>query len=334
MKRLTLKFLIGTVFIMFLSSFIPNLLWSVFGSVKTPSEVTPRLLLLGRVITVTLTIGMYSVMIDQIILRRLSKLNRATFEVSRGNYDYPLDVSQDDEINDLAENFSKMQEGLKSNEYLNKEFVRNFSHELKTPLSAIKGYSELISTSTLTEEEIKNYSRIISQEADRLSKLSKNMLQISLVDSQSVLHKNDSFNVSEQIRNVIQLMQLDWEEKDIELNLELSDIVIKSNKEFTYQVWTNLISNAIKFSPTSSTIDIELKEENEFVKFIVKNQGGIPLDDQEKIFDLFFVSEASRTQKSNGVGLTLTKKIVTKLDGQIDFSSSDENTVFIVKLPK
>ena len=334
MKRLTLKFLIGTVFIMFLSSFIPNLLWAVFGSVSTPREVTPKLLLFGGIITVSLTIGMYSVMIDQIILRRLSKLNRATFEVSRGNYDYALDLSQDDEINDLAENFSKMQDGLKSNEYLNKEFVRNFSHELKTPLSAIKGYSDLINHSDLTEKEIKEYSKIISEEADRLSKLSRNMLQISLVDSHSVLHSKDSFNVSEQVRNVIQLMQLDWEEKEIELNLDLSDYTIQSNKEFTYQIWTNLISNAIKFSPLNSTIDISVKEDGDFIKFSISNKGTIPQNDQDKIFDLFFVSEQSRTQKSNGVGLTLTKKIITKLGGLIEFSSANDKTVFIVKLPK
>lgn len=333
MRRLTLKFLGIIIITMFISSLIPNMLWTMFAQGDNITEIGPRGLLFGGFITVFLTLSLFSFFIDRIFIRRLSRLNSATRDVMKGDYSNKLEVIQNDELSDLILNFNRMTKTLQSNEYLNKEFVRNFSHELKTPLSAIKGYADLIKQEDLTIEEQKEYAYIISAEAERLSSLSKNMLQISLVDSQNIIKKLDVYNITEQVRNVIQLMQLDWEKKHIVLNLELEEVTITSNKEFTYQIWTNLISNAIKFSQDGNRLNISVLEKNETVQFDITNSGSILTDDQDKVYDLFFVAEQSRSNQSNGVGLTLTRKIVQKLDGTISFVSKDNQVTFTVILP-
>lgn len=333
MKRLTIKLIFASILIFMISSIVPNIVFMMFGQRIHDVEFTTRLVLIFGILSVATPVLLYSFLIDRLILRRMSRISKATKEVAKGNYDVKLFPNLNDEITDVMLNFNKMTNELKSNEYISKEFVRNFSHELKTPLSAIKGYSDLINQRDLTKEEIKEYSTIISQESERLSMMSKNMLQISLVDSKSFVQKNDTFNVSEQIRNAIQLMQLDWENKELVLNLELEEISILSNKEFLYQVWTNLISNAIKFSSQGEAIDISLLEVGDTIQFEITNSGSISKDDIEKVFDLFYIAEKSRTSKSNGVGLTLSKKIVTKLGGTISIESKEGKTTFLVNLP-
>jgi signal transduction histidine kinase len=222
---------------------------------------------------------------------------------------------------------------LKSNEYQNKEFVRNFSHELKTPLSAIKGYSDLIINADISKDEQLEYASIISNEADRLTELSKNMLLISLVDTNVIVPKLDEFNVSEQIRNVIQLTQLSWEEREIEFDIVLPDKIIISNKELLYQVWVNLLGNAIKFSPLKSEIKINLEIKEEELVFSISNKGTIEQEDLDKVFNLFFVIEKSRADNSSGVGLALTKKIVNKLNGSIKAESHNNVVTFVVNIP-
>jgi signal transduction histidine kinase len=251
----------------------------------------------------------------------------------KGNYDFKLEMKQNDELSDLSNNFNRMVKELQSNEYLNKEFVRNISHELKTPLSAINGYAELIHTSTLTDEEIRKYSGIIASESKRLSILTKDILQISLIESKTILHENEEFKISEQIRNTLQLTQLEWERKNIEFDLDLDKIKSTSNKEITFQVWTNLISNAIKFSDDGSIIRITLKVINDNIVFTISNPGNINEEDQAKVFDLFYTSDKNIGKDSNGVGLALTSRIVKKLNGKISLNSLDNNVIFTVTLP-
>ncbi len=279
------------------------------------------------------SISLFSFFMNRVILKRIIELSNATSKVIDGNYDFTLEMKQNDEISDLTNNFNKMVKELQSNEYLNKEFIRNISHELKTPLSAIHGYAELINTSTLTPEEVKEYSYIIASESKRLSLLAKAILQISLIESQSIINYGDEFKISDQIRNVIQLMQLDWEGKNIEFDLELNESKVNSNKEITYQMWTNLISNAIKFSPNGSKIRISLENTENHISFKISNPGSISSENQMKIFNLFYMTEKSENRDSNGVGLTLVSKIINKLDGTISVSSQDGYVTFIATIP-
>jgi len=332
MNKVTIKVFFSTMLIISFSSLIPHILSRVGFGDYGPDFENDRPYFFLMIMAVTVMILIFNFIMNRIIYKRMALLNSATTEVIQGNYDIEIEEGAKDEISDLIRNFNTMIKELKSNEYQNKEFVRNFSHELKTPLSAIKGYSDLMIDANLSKDEQLEYANIISNEADRLTELSKNMLLISLVDTNIIVPKLDEFNVSEQIRNVIQLTQLSWEEREIEFDIELPDKIIMSNKELLYQVWVNLLGNAIKFAPLKSEIKINLEIKEEELIFAISNKGTIE-EDLDKVFNLFFVIEESRTNNSSGVGLALTKKIVNKLNGSIQVESSNNVVTFVVNLP-
>jgi signal transduction histidine kinase len=331
MKRMTPKIIITGIFVIFLTSAIPNVLWTIFGEGERPDDIKPGVLLLGGFITVSISLSLFSFILNRIVIRRVKELDTATKKVMEGNYCINIKDRHPDEIGNLINNFNKMTEALNQNEYINKEFARNFSHEMKTPLSAIKGYADLIRNNDITEEEKEKYINIIIEESTRLSTLSKNMLMISQIDNQVIIQKEDEFNVAELLRNVIQLQQIDWEEKQLELDLDIEDFNIISNKELMYQVIENLISNAIKYSNMSNTISVVLKNENGLF-LSISNQGNLSEEEINNIFQLFYVTDKSRTSKSSGVGLTLTKKIIEKLEGTIDVTSRNQRITFEVRL--
>jgi signal transduction histidine kinase len=331
MKRMTPKITITAIFVIFLTSAIPNVLWQIFGDGQRPVEVRPITILIGGIITVSISITIFSIAINRLVIKRIKKLSTATKEVMEGNYNLVLEDRQKDEINELITNFNKMVHSIERNEYINKDFARNFSHEMKTPLSAIKGYADLIRENNINAEDKEKYINIIIEESTRLSNLSKNMLLISQLDNQIIIPKQDYFNIAELLRNVIQLQQLDWEEKQIDLNLDLTDFKVTSNKELLYQVFENLMSNAIKYANPNSTIKIELKEDDG-IYFKITNTGHLTNVEQENIFQLFYIKDQSRQSKSSGVGLTLTKKIIEKLEGTISVSSENQTVSFLVRL--
>ncbi len=333
MNKVTIKVFFSTMLIISLSSLIPHILsWVGYGDYR-PDFENDRPYFFLMIIGVTAMILIFNFIMNRIIYKRMALLNSATTEVIQGNYDIEIEEGAKDEISALIRNFNTMIKELKSNEYQNKEFVRNFSHELKTPLSAIKGYSDLIINADISKDEQLEYASIISNEANRLTELSKNMLLISLVDTNVIVPKLDEFNVSEQIRNVIQLTQLSWEEREIEFDIVLPDKIIILNKELLYQVWVNLLGNAIKFSPLKSEIKINLEIKEEELVFSISNKGTIEQEDLDKVFNLFFVIEKSRADNSSGVGLALTKKIVNKLNGSIKAESHNNVVTFVVNIP-
>ena len=335
MKKLSGKIILIGFLTMLITGTISRLTIQVVIGVDIHDAITEGRVFVGMLIILAFSLTLFAYGINYFVVKRIKAISTATVNIIDGNYDSVLDTNGHDEIASLSKNFNLMTSELKSNEYLNKEFVRNFSHELKTPLSAIRGYAELISENDLTKEEKDQYLNIIISESERLSNLSNNMLQISLVDSISIVRNDDEYNLAEQIRTVIQMMQLSWEEQKLIFDLDLDEIQIKSNKELTYQILLNLISNAIKFSDKAETILISLKAVEEHLEFVITNKGQeIPQEDFDKVFQLFYVSDKSKNETSTGIGLTLTKKIIDKLKGDISFDSNDGTTTFKVILPK
>lgn len=280
-----------------------------------------------------LSLFCFTMGIDFVLVRRIRKLNAAIKNIGKGQYDVDVDIAGRDEIATLAANIRLMANELKANEYLNKDFARNVSHEFKTPLSSIKGYTELIESGTLNAAEQKEYTGIILEEIDRLTNLSHDLLQISLLDSVNIVKKEDTFRVDEQIRSVLQMTQLEWEGKELEFDLDLEEVTIRGNRELTFQIWQNLIVNAIKYSRKSGLVSLSLHP-SEGLRFEIRDAGiGISEADQKRIFTPFFVADKSRNQTGTGLGLSITKKIVEKLGGRISFESHEgSGTTFTVVL--
>jgi len=181
---------------------------------------------------------------------------------------------------------------------------------------------------------MKKFAGIIMEESDRLVTLSKSILQLSLLDSTTLIKKEDTVSVAEQIRTILVLMQKAGEDKDIDIELDLEEFNTATNEQLVHQVWLNLISNAIKFSNHGGKIIISLKKTDKGLRFKIKDNGiGIKDEDKDKIFSQFFMADKSRNTEGSGLELSIVKRIVEKLGGDIDFESKEEQgTKFIVNL--
>lgn len=269
------------------------------------------------------------------IVKPIKRLSIASKEVAKGNFDVELIVKSDDEIGRLTGDFNTMVEELKSIDILRKDFVSNVSHEFRTPITSIKGFAKLIKEDIVSDEQRIEYSSIIIEESERLMELSSNLLCLTELDSQVIREKATCFWLDEQIRKSILLLEPQWSKKNIGFEIDLIQTKCFSEENLLFQVWLNLIQNAIKFSNDNDIIRISLmREENTLIIQITDNGVGIADEDKYRVFERFFKGDKSHSKEGNGLGLVIAKKIVEISGGNISFESIlGEGTKFIVKLP-
>lgn len=290
----------------------------------------------GLIILNTLVIGAVTIRISaKKMLKPITKLNEATKKVAQGNFNIQLETQRHDEIGELTSNFNKMVKDLGSIELLQKEFIDNVSHEIKTPISSIEGFAELLEAEDLTKEERIEYSNIIKEEANRLLNLSTNMLKLSKLQNQSKIIAKDEINIAEQIRKAITLLEPKWSEKEIIFNVSLEEKYFIGDEDLIFQIWVNLIENAIKFSEQKGKIEITLKEIKNFLEIIIKDNGkGMNNEEISKIFTRFYQIDKSHSTKGSGLGLAIVKRIIDLSEGTIEVQSQEnKGTTMIIHLP-
>lgn len=246
----------------------------------------------------------------------------------RGTYQYM------NEIDELTENFNRMVKELNNTDYMRKDFMSNVSHEVKTPVAAITGFTEILLDGGLTQEEQKEYLGLVNEQSIRLSNLCENMLRLSRLDNQEIVPQNDVVQIDEQIRKTVICLSEKWQDMSMEFHLELEECSIKTNKDLLSQVWMNLIDNAIKYSDAGKRIWIREFSNADEIVVEIKDEGiGISSNKKERIFDKFYQCDESHKKKGNGLGLSIVKRIVTMLSGEIQCESElGKGTTFIVKL--
>lgn len=238
-------------------------------------------------------------------------------------------------VQEITNSFNCMAEELENTEMLRSDFINNFSHEFKTPIVSIAGFAKLLKRGNLTEQQKKEYLEIIEEESLRLSAMATNVLNMTKVENQTILTDISRFNVSEQIRGAILLLENVWAKKNIEFNLEFDEYEICANEELLKQVWINLIGNAIKFSPEYGEVTIKINDDNERYIFSIANPGaGIPEESIEKIFDKFYQVDESHSTDGNGIGLAIVKRVVELHDGNVRVDCRDGTIIFSVELYK
>lgn len=250
-------------------------------------------------------------------------------EKYRGKYEFT------NEIDELAVNFNKMTAELNGMDYMRKDFISNVSHEVQTPVAAITGFTEILIEGGLTTEEQQEYLQLVNKESLRLSRLCENMLRMSRLDNQQIVVKKDKIRVDEQLRKCIIMLSEKWTDKIRNYELDCGNLRIESDADLLMQIWSNLIDNAIKYSPENSTIWISGKIEEDFLVVSIKDEGdGISIVKQSKIFDKFYQCEESHKKQGNGLGLSIVKRIVELLGGSITcVSEESKGTIMEVKIP-
>ena len=269
---------------------------------------------------ISLTIGMVITnFLSKIIFAPIRKLGKAMEQVADGDFSQRMPAqSSSQEIMELYAGFNLMVQELGSTEILQTDFVSNVSHEFKTPINAIEGYSMLLQNGdNLNPQQLEYVDKIVFN-TRRLSSLVGSILLLSKLENQQIPTGHTSFRLDEQIRQSIVAVEGTWEPKDIEFDAELERIEYLGNELMLRHVWDNLIGNAIKFSPQGGLITIRLHQQGTQFLFTVEDQGpGIPEDAKKRIFDKFYQSDSSHKQEGHGLGLALAKRVVTSAGGSI-----------------
>ncbi|MFA5577324.1 MAG: HAMP domain-containing sensor histidine kinase [Tissierellaceae bacterium] len=269
------------------------------------------------------------------ILKPITDFSIATDKIAKGDFDIRIDEdSPIEEIRDLAKNFNIMAQELSGIETLKNDFITNVSHEFKTPIAAIEGYATLLQ-GDISNPEYADYTQMIIQSARQLNSLSNNILSLSKLENQEIILEKVSYRLDEQIRSAVLMLEPEWSPKNLDLQIDLINAEYVGNESFLMQVWLNLISNAIKFTPENGYIQIRLIKEDYSLIFTITDNGiGINKTNINHIFDKFYQGDITRKTVGNGLGLALAKRIIDLSNGSISVKSViEKGTTFTVRLP-
>ncbi|MDP4099328.1 HAMP domain-containing histidine kinase [Paenibacillus sp. P96] len=212
------------------------------------------------------------------------------------------------------------------------------SYEIQSPLASIRGFAQVLqSNDRLSPEEKKLYLSIIESESARLSKLSDSLLQLAVLESESMSLQPRSYRLDKQLRDLILACEPQWRSKKIEVEAFLDEVTCTLDEDRISQVWINLLHNSIKFTPAGGRIRVELHQRGEAIEVQITDTGiGISEKDQQRIFERFHKADKSRerSNQGSGLGLSIVKKIVDLHGGDIRVCSAPgSGTTFTVTLP-
>ncbi len=265
----------------------------------------------------------------------INKMNRLAAGNFKTRLEYKEPLSAHPAVKELTTSFNMMAEELENTELLRNDFINNFSHEFKTPIVSITGLANLLESGNLTEEQRIQYARAIREESMRLSSMASNVLNLTKVENQTILTDVSRFNLSEQVRSAVLLLEEKWSSKNIDLQLDFDEFMIEANEEMLKQVWINLVDNAVKFVPRCGTVELEVLDAGKNLCVKISNTGSeIPLEKQGKIFAKFYQADESHATQGNGIGLAIVKSIVELHNGEVSVNSGNGMTTFTVLLPK
>lgn len=249
----------------------------------------------------------------------INRLGSSMQKITNGDFGVRLESkTKIHEIKNIFNGFNVMAKELQSTETIQSDFISNVSHEFKTPINAIEGYSMLLQNDDNLTEEQKQYVEKIIFNTNRLSSLTNSILLLSKLENQSIASPKTNYDLDEQIRKSLLSLETEWEKKQIEFEVELDDTYYFGSESLLYHVWDNLISNAIKFSDIGGEIRICLVNEENKITFTISDDGiGISDEAKQHIFNKFYQGDSSHKQQGNGLGLALSKKIIDLEGGEI-----------------
>lgn len=283
-----------------------------------------------------------SVAIERTIVKPMRSMTWHMGELAKGDFSIRMPPNERIEINEakqFTKSFNKAAEELSGIEIMRANFISDFSHEFRTPIASISGFAQLLRDQNLSEEEREEYLDIIIDESKRLSNLSEDILNLSRMESSSILTNVGTVDVAEGLRRSIAIVEPNADEKNITIDVDIDEAGLIGNADYLSQLWTNILQNAVKFTPENGRIDVSLKSaqdtKNRTVTCTISDNGcGMDETTRAHLFERFYQGDASHAQEGNGLGLALCKRIVDLHGGTIRVKSAlDKGSTFIVTLP-
>lgn len=283
-----------------------------------------------------------SVAIERTIVKPMRSMTWHMGELAKGDFSIRMPPNERIEINEakqFTKSFNKAAEELSGIEIMRANFISDFSHEFRTPIASISGFAQLLRDQNLSEEEREEYLDIIIDESKRLSNLSEDILNLSRMESSSILTNVGTVDVAEGLRRSIAIVEPNADEKNITIDVDIDEAEVIGNADYLSQLWTNILQNAVKFTPEDGSIDVSLKSaqdtKNRTVTCTISDNGcGMDETTRAHLFERFYQGDTSHAQEGNGLGLALCKRIVDLHGGTIRVKSAlDKGSTFIVTLP-
>ena len=293
---------------------------------------------LSMLVPVVVLVTLVNFLFTRFIYRYLDKISDAMQKVADGDYTVRLDAEKDQPFRELYRNFNTMAEELGGVEMLKNDFINGYAHELRTPITSINGFAEMLlnDDGTLSREEKRSYLEIIASESRRLADLAGNSLLMSRLDTQKIIPDKKPFSLDEQLRRCSILLSGQWTEKELDMTMDLDEAVYVGDYDLMQHLWINLLTNAVKYTPKGGSITVTLKNEEKFIAVSVADTGkGIPPEDRERIFDKYYQTDKSHSKRGLGLGLAICKRIVQLCNGTLEVESEvGVGSTFTVRLPK
>lgn len=302
------------------------------------SHISQLLKILGVVILIAIAIANIKfILFTSVVVKPLKALTAATRKIAKGDYSINLQTKSKDELGVLSEQFQLMAHELSQVEKMRQEFVSNVSHEIQTPLASISGFVSILQKNGLDEVEHRRCLNIIRHESMRLSRLTENMLRLAAIDSEHHPFHPSLVRLDRQLRRIVVAAEPQWGAKRLNIHLELLNTAIYADEDLLSQVWLNLFSNSIKFTPEGGDISIELQSRNREIGVVLRDTGiGITEEDRMRIFERFFKADPSRNREAggSGLGLAIVKRVVELHGGRVEIdSTAGKGTAVTVFLP-
>ena len=332
-------FAVILLFLLLMAAIVIVLVKTDALSIVLSVKVNSALLLFLFILFCLLVGAGVSFLLSRILTRPINKIINTINCLAAGDYKARIEtgnlLSRHSTIVELTDSFNQMAEQLDKTEILRSDFINNFSHEFKTPIVSIAGFTKLLKHGNLTAEQQAEYVDIIEEESLRLADMATGILDLTKIENQTHPGKTAEYNLSEQIRNCVLLLENKWTKKRLEPELLFEEYTICANEDLLRQVWINLLDNAIKFSEPDCAFRVSIIREKGMLNISVTNTGqAIPQEALPYIFNKFYQADESHSTEGNGIGLAVVKKIVELHDGQITAESGNGKTVFTVVLPE
>ena len=279
--------------------------------------------------------------IAYMVIKPIRRIETTAKHIARKEFDYPIDTTRHDELGDLSRSIDRMSKELESTinnlhqeiervqrlEVIRKEFVSNFTHEIKTPLGIINGFSELVEIEQ-DEKKRNEYITIIQNETKRINELVLAMLDLSKLESQKVSLKLEEVDLLDIVGDCLDSMMYLFERKQIKVHTQLDSSMVKADRFKIEMVIDNFISNALRYTAEGKNVYVRLDEHG----FEIENEGHpIPKDDLEKIWLTFHKVDRSRNAEGTGLGLAICKAILDLHHFEYGVKNTEKGVLFYFK---